>query len=134
MIVVKKKDNKRDRGVAAGANLGLIATVVAAVRGWFAERRHQRELARRKRERRMKMARFAIRAARIAAYFIPIVIALVKSAGLISKIRGKKQKEEPEQEEDDIGIEVIQSEPVSSEEEVYERVNSEAGDSENPET
>ncbi|MCD7848245.1 MAG: hypothetical protein LUG49_09515 [Oscillospiraceae bacterium] len=127
MITVTKKDKNRDRGVAAGANLGLIATVIMAVRGWFAEKRHQRELARRRHERKMKMARFAVRAIRTAAYFVPIVIAFAKAAGFISERR--KKKEEPEEPED-TDIEIIQAEPVSSEEEVFERANAEPGDAE----
>ncbi|MCD8107641.1 MAG: hypothetical protein LUE20_06735 [Oscillospiraceae bacterium] len=126
MVVVRKKDKNRDRGVAAGANLGLIATVVVAVRGWFKERKHQRELARRKRDRKAKRVRFALKAVRIATYFVPIVIALAKAAGLIAKRREKKLDKEAE----DVGIEIIHSEPVSSEEEVYERVNSENSETE----
>ncbi|MCD8006914.1 MAG: hypothetical protein LUF29_08120 [Oscillospiraceae bacterium] len=121
MLTYIKKDKNRDRGVAVGANLGLIATVVAAVRGWFAERRHQRDLARRKRERKIKMARFAVKAIQTAAYFVPIVIALAKAAGFISERREKKLDEEAE----NIDIEVIPAEPVASEAEVYERVNAE---------
>ncbi len=126
MVVAKKKDKNRDRGVAAGANLGLIATVIVAVSGWFKEKKHQRELARRKRERRRKATRFALKAIKAAAYFVPIVIALAKAAGLIAKRREKKLDKEAE----DVGIEIIQAEPVSSEEEVYERVNSETPETE----
>ncbi len=130
MLTITKKDKKRDRGVAVGANIGLIATVIAAVRGYFADKKHQRELARKKRERKAKRIRFAVSAMRIVAYFVPVVIALAKAAGFIAEKREKKQEEEAE----NIDIEIIQAEPVSSEEEVFERVNSEAGDSENPET
>ncbi|MCD7804609.1 MAG: hypothetical protein LUH03_05570 [Oscillospiraceae bacterium] len=122
MLTVTKKSKNRDRGVAVGANLGLIATVIAAVRGWFADKRHRRELARRKRERKIRMTRFAIRAARTLAYFIPTVIALAKAAGFIADRRQKK--EEPEEPED-TDIEIIQAEPISSEEEVFERANAE---------
>ncbi len=130
MITIKKKAKNRDRGIAIGANIGLIATVIGAVRGWFAERKHQRDLARRKRERKAKRVRFAVKAIRTAAYFVPAVIALAKAAGIIAEKRtGKQAEEQPE----NVEIEIIQAEPVSSEEEVFERVNSEAGDAENPE-
>ncbi|MCC8196919.1 MAG: hypothetical protein LIO49_09055 [Ruminococcus sp.] len=122
MLTVTKKSKNRDRGVAVGANLGLIATVIAAVRGWFADKKHKREVARRKRLRKVRMTRFAIRTARTLAYFVPIVIALAKAAGFIADRRQKK--EEPE-EPKDTDIEIIQAEPISSEEEVFERVNSE---------
>lgn len=122
MLTVTKKSKNRDRGVAVGANLGLIATVIAAVRGWLADKRHRRELARRKRERKIRMTRFAIRAARTLAYFIPTVIALAKAAGFIADKRAeKKEEEKPE----DTDIEIIQAEPISSEKEVFERANAE---------
>ncbi|MCD7771386.1 MAG: hypothetical protein LUH23_04805 [Oscillospiraceae bacterium] len=123
MVVVKKKAKNGDRGVAVGANLGLIATVIMAVRGWFEDKKHQRELARRKRLRKIRMTRLAVKTIRTLAYFIPMVIALAKAAGFIAEKRAEKNEEnEPE----DIDIEIIQAEPVSSEAEVYEKVNSES--------
>ncbi|MCC8131085.1 MAG: hypothetical protein LIO72_04970 [Ruminococcus sp.] len=128
MVTIKKKDKNWDRGVAVGANLGLIGTVVAAVRGYFAEKRHQRELARRKRERKMKMARATASLIRTLTYLLPIIIALLKAARLVVDIRKRKQneKEEPEEHEVVNGIEIIPSEPVVSEDEVFEKANSEA--------
>ncbi len=127
MFTVKKKDKHRDRGVAVGFNGGLIACVVGAVSGYFAEKKRIRTAARKKRERKVRRVRMAVKAARTAAYFVPMVVALAKAVGFIAERRQKKQ-EEPEESEN-VDIEIVQAEPVSSEEEVYERVNSE-----NPET
>ncbi len=93
-----------------------------AVRGWFSDKKHRREIARRKRLRKVRMTRFAIRTVRTLAYFVPMIIAFAKAAGFIADKRAEKQEEE---ESEDIDIEIIQAEPVSSEKEVYERVNSE---------
>ena len=119
MFTVKKKDKHRDRGVAIGFNGGLIACVAGAVSGYFAEKKRIRTAARKKRERKVRRVRMAVKAARTAAYFVPMVIALAKAAGFIAERRQKKQEEHEEPE--NVDIEIIQAEPVSSEEEVYGR-------------
>lgn len=119
MFTVTKKDKHRDRGVAVGFNGGLIACVVGAVSGYFAEKKRLRAAVRKKRERKVRRVRMAMTAARTAAYFVPMVIALAKAAGFIAERRQKKQ-DEPEEDEN-VDIEIIRAEPVSSEEEVYKR-------------
>ncbi|MCD7822972.1 MAG: hypothetical protein LUG86_02980 [Oscillospiraceae bacterium] len=128
MLTITKKDKKRDRGVAVGANLGLIATMIMAARGWFAERKRQREIARRKRERKARRARFTVQSLETLVRILPIVIAALRLARLIIDIRNRKKSEQEEDttEESSDGVEIVEAEPVASEEEVYEKVNSES--------